>query len=73
MGHKLVVIIMKFLLHQNIIPKMFMVDALLNIGHLLESQRLVHIMFFFFYIKGSNCSHKLGYKGCLKLICKCFS
>jgi len=31
-----VVIIMRFLLHQNIVSKMFMVDALLNIGHSLE-------------------------------------
>ena len=32
-----VVIIMRFLLYQRIVPKMFMVDHLLNTGHLLES------------------------------------
>jgi hypothetical protein len=32
-----VVIIMRLLLHQSIDIKMFMVDALLNIKHLLES------------------------------------
>jgi hypothetical protein len=32
-----VVIIMRFLLHQNIVPKIFLVDALLNTRHLLES------------------------------------
>ena len=26
---------------------------------------------FFFFMKGSSCSHKLGYKRYLKLICKC--
>jgi len=31
-----VVIIMGFLLHQSIIPKMFMVDAILNARYLLE-------------------------------------
>jgi hypothetical protein len=31
-----VVIIMRFLLHQNIIPKMLLVDALLNTRYLLE-------------------------------------
>jgi len=31
-----VVIIMRFLLYQSIVSKMFMVDALLNTGHLLE-------------------------------------
>jgi len=42
-----VVIIMGFVLHQNIIPKMFLVDALLNIRYLLESLRLIHNIFFF--------------------------
>jgi hypothetical protein len=32
-----VVIIMRFLLYQRIVPKMFMVDHLLNTRHLLES------------------------------------
>jgi hypothetical protein len=32
-----VVIIMKFLLHQNIVLKMFLVDTLLNTRYLLES------------------------------------
>ena len=32
-----VVKIMRLLLHQTIVPKMFIIDALLNIGHLLES------------------------------------
>ena len=32
-----VVIIIWFKLYQNIVPKMFLVDALLNTGHLLES------------------------------------
>ena len=31
-----VVIIMKFLLHQNIVLKMFQVNTLLNTGYLLE-------------------------------------
>jgi hypothetical protein len=32
-----VVIIMRFLLHQHIVSKMFIVDALLNTVHSLES------------------------------------
>jgi hypothetical protein len=32
-----VVIIMRFILHQCIVSKIFMVDTLLNTGHLLES------------------------------------
>jgi hypothetical protein len=35
-GNYKVVIIMRFLLHQNIVPKLFLVDALLNIRHSLE-------------------------------------
>jgi hypothetical protein len=31
-----VVIIIRFILHQSIVSKMFLVDALLNTGHLLE-------------------------------------
>jgi len=31
-----VVIIMRFLMHQNIVNKIFLVDALLNTGYLLE-------------------------------------
>jgi hypothetical protein len=31
-----VVIIMRFILHQNIVSKIFMVDAILNIEHLLD-------------------------------------
>jgi hypothetical protein len=31
-----IIIIMGFLLYQNIVLKMLVVDALLNIGHLLE-------------------------------------
>jgi hypothetical protein len=31
-----VVIIMRFLMHQSIVHKMFLVDALLNTGYLLE-------------------------------------
>jgi len=41
-----VVIIIKFMLHQNIVLKMFMVDTLLNIGYSLQLERLIHIMFF---------------------------
>jgi hypothetical protein len=41
-----VVMIMRFLLHQSIVPKMFLVDSLLNTRHLLELYRLIHIMFF---------------------------
>ena len=37
---------MGFILHQSIVLKMFLVDAFLNSGHLLESKRLVHIIFF---------------------------
>jgi len=36
-GNYKVVIIMRFLLNQNIISKMFLVDTLLNNRHLLES------------------------------------
>ena len=32
-----IVIIMRFLLHQNIVRKIFLVDAILNFGHSLES------------------------------------
>ena len=64
---------MRFLLHQNIIPEMFPVDALLNIEHLLYLLRLVHIMFFYLFIKGSSCSHKLRYNGYIELICRCLS
>jgi hypothetical protein len=32
-----VVIIMRFLLHQNIVPKMLLVNAFLNVENLLES------------------------------------
>ena len=32
-----VVIIMRFLLHQSIVSKMFMINTLLNTGYLLES------------------------------------
>jgi hypothetical protein len=42
-----IVIIMRFLLHQNIVPKMFLVDALLNIKHLLEPYRPIHIILLF--------------------------
>jgi hypothetical protein len=31
-----VVMIMRFLLHQSIVSKMFLIDSLLNTGHLLE-------------------------------------
>jgi len=41
-----VVIVIGFLMHQSIVPKIFMINALLNTEYLLESQRLVHIMFF---------------------------
>jgi len=37
---------MRFLMHQSIIHKIFLVDALLNTGYLLELLRLIHIMFF---------------------------
>jgi hypothetical protein len=32
-----IVIIIGFILDQNIIPKLFLIDILLNTGHLLES------------------------------------
>jgi hypothetical protein len=35
-----VVIIIRFILHQSIVSKMFLVDALLNTGHLLEPRDL---------------------------------
>jgi len=59
-----VVIIMRFLLHQNIIYKMFLVDDLLNIRYLLELWRLIYIYIYYVlsFIKRSCCSHKLGYK-----------
>jgi len=57
-----VVIIMRFLLHQNIIYKMFLVDDLLNIRYLLELWRLIYIYYVLSFIKRSCCSHKLGYK-----------
>jgi hypothetical protein len=31
-----VVIIMGFLLHQSVVPKMFLINTLLNTGHLLK-------------------------------------
>jgi hypothetical protein len=34
---------MRFLLYQNIIPEMFLVDALLNIEHLLHPLRLIYM------------------------------
>ena len=36
-GNYKIVIIMRFLLYQSIIPKIFLIDAILNIGYLLES------------------------------------
>jgi hypothetical protein len=45
-----VVIIMRFLLHQNIIYKMFLVDDLLNIRYLLELWRLIYIYIMFFLL-----------------------
>jgi hypothetical protein len=41
-----VFIIIGFLLHQSIVPKIFLVDALLNIEHSLEPKRLIHIILF---------------------------
>jgi hypothetical protein len=41
-----VVTIIEFMLHQNIVIKIFMVDTLLNIRYSLELERLIHIMFF---------------------------
>jgi hypothetical protein len=41
-----VVIIIVFILHQSIVSKMFLVDALLNTGYLLKSYRLVYNIFF---------------------------
>ena len=41
-----VVIIMRILLHQSIISKIFLVNAFFNIKHLLESHRLIYIMLF---------------------------
>jgi hypothetical protein len=45
-GNYKVVISMRFLLHQSIVPKKFLVDALLNTRHSLEPYRHVHIIFF---------------------------
>jgi hypothetical protein len=45
-GNYKVVIVIGLLLHQSIVLKMFIVNALLNTGYLLEPRRLVHIMFF---------------------------
>jgi len=36
-GNYKVVIIIGFLLHQSIIPKIFLIDALLNTKHLLDT------------------------------------
>jgi hypothetical protein len=44
-----VVIIMRFLLHQNIIYKMFLVDDLLNIRYLLELWRLIYIYIYIMF------------------------
>jgi hypothetical protein len=41
-----VVIIMRFLLHQSVVPKMFLLNTLLNTRHLLKPWRPAHIMFF---------------------------
>jgi len=45
-GNYKVVIVIGLLLHQSIVLKMFIVNALLNTRYLLEPRRLVHIMFF---------------------------
>jgi hypothetical protein len=44
-----VVIIMRFLLHQNIIYKMFLVDDLLNIRYLLELWSLIYIYIYIMF------------------------
>jgi hypothetical protein len=44
-----IVIIMRFLLHQSIVSKMFLVDALLNIKYLLEPYRPVYIILLFLW------------------------
>ena len=62
---------MRFLLHQSIVPKMFLVEAFLNTEH-YYSRRVWYILCSFF-IKGNNCSYKQRYKRYLKLICKCLS
>jgi hypothetical protein len=43
---KVIIFIGLIILYQNIVSKMFLVDTLLNIGYLLEPQRLVYILFF---------------------------
>jgi hypothetical protein len=63
-----VVIIMRFLLHEIIVPKMFMVDAFLNTEHSLIRAVKTNTYYVIFFMKGSNYSHKLRYKGYLQLI-----
>jgi len=62
---------MRFLFHQNIVSKIFMVDALLKYWIFIRAVETNTYYVFFFLMKGTNCSHKLRYKGCLELICKC--
>jgi hypothetical protein len=38
---------MKFLLHQNIISKILLIDVILNIEYLLKLQIPIYIIFFF--------------------------
>jgi len=66
-----VVIIIKFLLHQSIVPK-YSSQCFIKIEHQLELLKLVYIMFFFFMKKNSY-SYKLRYEGYLELICRCLS
>jgi len=42
-----IVIIMRFLLYQSVVLKIFLVDALLNIKYLLEPYRPVYIILLF--------------------------
>ena len=39
---------MRFLLYQSIISTIFLVDALLNTRYLLELERLLHYVLFFY-------------------------
>jgi len=41
------VIIIRFLLHQNIISKILLIDVILNIEYLLKLQIPIYIIFFF--------------------------
>jgi hypothetical protein len=66
-----VIIIIGFLLNQSIVPKMFLINALLRL--ILIRTIKIDTYYVLFFMIGNNCSHKLRYEGYLELICRCLS